>query len=99
MRGTNAEGALGHGTLPDRHCCIGPAHRGSCDGSSDHRWGLGQISARKSDTETGFVYGIGLENKLNERVSLRLEYLGFGNFDSVGDFGIVRAGVNFKFGP
>jgi opacity protein-like surface antigen len=61
--------------------------------------GLGQISARKSDTETGFVYGFGLENKLNERVSLRLEYLGFGNFDSVGDFGIVRAGVNFKFGP
>src|SRR5262245_58050736 len=61
--------------------------------------GLGQISARESDTETGFVYGIGLENKLNERVSLRLEYLGFGNFDSVGDFGIVRAGVSFKFGP
>src|SRR5262249_29987642 len=61
--------------------------------------GLGLISARDSDTETGFVYGIGLENKFNERMSLRLEYLGFGNFDKVGDFGIVRAGVNFKFGP
>jgi outer membrane immunogenic protein len=61
--------------------------------------GLGQISARESDTETGFVYGIGVENKFSERVSWRLEYLGFGHVDTVGDFGIVRAGLNFKFGP
>jgi outer membrane immunogenic protein len=61
--------------------------------------GLGQIGARESDTETGFVYGIGVENKFSERLSVRLEYLGFGHFDTVGDFGIVRAGLNFKFGP
>jgi outer membrane immunogenic protein len=61
--------------------------------------GIGQISAHESDTESGFVYGIGVESKLNDRMSARLEYLGFGNLDRVGDFGIVRAGINFKFGP
>ena len=61
--------------------------------------GLGQISASESDTETGFVYGVGIENKFNDKVSLRLEYLGFGNNDTIGDFGVVRAGLNFKFGP
>ena len=60
--------------------------------------GLGTISASASDTETGFVYGAGLESKLSERMSLRVEYLGFGNLDKVGDFGIVRAGLNFKLG-
>ena len=53
--------------------------------------GVGQISARESETDTGFVYGIGVENKLSERMSLRLEYLGFGHVGTVGDFGIVRA--------
>ena len=48
--------------------------------------GVGQISARESDTDTGFVYGIGVENKLSERMSVRLEYLGFGHVDTVGDF-------------
>jgi outer membrane immunogenic protein len=61
--------------------------------------GLGTISVSESDTETGLVYGVGLEGKLTDNMSLRLEYLGFGNLDKVGDFGIVRAGVNFKFGP
>jgi outer membrane immunogenic protein len=60
--------------------------------------GLGTISASASDTETGFVYGAGVESKLSERMSLRVEYLGFGNLDKVGDFGIVRAGLNFKLG-
>ena len=60
--------------------------------------GVGQISARESETDTGFVYGIGVENKLSERMSVRLEYLGFGHVGTVGDFGIVRAGLNFKFG-
>jgi outer membrane immunogenic protein len=60
---------------------------------------FGGVSARASDTETGFVYGIGVENKLNEKLSWRLEYLGFSEPDRIGDFGILRAGLNFKFDP
>jgi opacity protein-like surface antigen len=61
--------------------------------------GLGTISVRESDTETGFAYGIGVEGKLTERTTARLEYLEFSQSDRIGDFGILRAGVNFKFGP
>jgi outer membrane immunogenic protein len=61
--------------------------------------GFGQISAHQSDTETGVVYGIGVESQLTERMSARLEWLGFSEPDRIGDFGIVRAGLNFKFGP
>ena len=57
------------------------------------------MSVSESDTETGFVYGFGVESQLSEKTSLRVEYLGFGGFDAVGDFGIVRAGLNFKLGP
>jgi opacity protein-like surface antigen len=60
--------------------------------------GFSQWSARQSDTSAGFVYGIGVEHQLSERMSARVEYLGFGHVDSVGDFGIIRAGLNFKFG-
>jgi len=60
--------------------------------------GFPQWSARQSDTSAGFVYGIGVEHQLSERMSARVEYLGFGHVDSVGDFGIIRAGLNFKFG-
>ena len=59
-------------------------------------FGFGQISASASDTGTGLVYGIGVESMWTERMSVRLEYLGF---SELGDFGIVRAGLNFKIGP
>ena len=59
-------------------------------------FGFGQISASASDTGTGLVYGIGVESMWTERMSVRLEYLGF---SELGDFGIVRAGLNFKLGP
>jgi outer membrane immunogenic protein len=59
-------------------------------------------------TESGFVYGVGVEKKISEGMSARLEYLGFSQPDRVGDFGvvspglgdfgIVRAGLNFKLG-
>jgi opacity protein-like surface antigen len=58
--------------------------------------GFGPI-LQTSGTETGFVYGIGVESQLNERMSWRLEYLGF-NEDRIGDFGVLRAGLNFKLG-
>ena len=62
-------------------------------------FGFGQISASASDTQTGLVYGIGVESMWTQRMSVRLEYLGFSEPDRIGDFGIVRAGLNFKFGP
>jgi outer membrane immunogenic protein len=62
-------------------------------------FGFGQISASASDTQTGLVYGIGVESMWTERMSMRLEYLSFSEPDRIGDFGIVRAGLNFKFGP
>jgi outer membrane immunogenic protein len=51
-----------------------------------------------SGTETGLVYGIGVESKWTERMTWRLEYLGFNEGDRVGDFGVLRAGLNFKLG-
>src|SRR5215467_270375 len=51
-----------------------------------------------SGTDTGFVFGIGVESQWNERMSWRLEYLGFNEGDRIGDFGVIRAGLNFKFG-
>jgi len=60
--------------------------------------GLPQLRARQSDSETGFVYGLGLEKKFSDTMSARIEYLGFGDLDQIGDFGIVRGGLSFKFG-
>lgn len=60
--------------------------------------GAGSLRASVSDTGTGFVYGVGVESKVSETISLRVEYLGFGDTDVIGDFGIVRAGLNFRFG-
>jgi opacity protein-like surface antigen len=60
--------------------------------------GQGSISAKVSESDTGFVYGVGVENKLNDTMSVRVEYLGFGEIGQFGDFGILRAGLNFKLG-
>jgi opacity protein-like surface antigen len=58
--------------------------------------GLGFVSA--FDTDAGFVYGLGVEGRLSDTMSARLEYLSFEN-DSVNDdgVGVIRAGLNFKF--
>src|SRR5262249_49281679 len=61
--------------------------------------GFTPLGIEESRTDTGLVYGLGVESKLNERLSARLEYLGFGNLDRIGDFGIVRVGLNYKFSP
>lgn len=58
-----------------------------------------QSSVSESVTATGFVYGLGVESNINDAMSLRVEYLGFSEANTVGDFGIVRAGLNFKFSP
>jgi outer membrane immunogenic protein len=47
------------------------------------------------DTEMDVVFGLGLEGKVNDAMSLRVEYLAFGNDI---DVDVIRAGVNFKLG-
>ena len=54
--------------------------------------GLGLIDFDHSGTETEFVYGLGIEGRLTEATSLRLEYLNF----SDSDIDVVRVGLNFK---
>jgi outer membrane immunogenic protein len=54
----------------------------------------GVVSISVSDSDTAFVYGLGIEGKLSESMSVRVEYLSFGDLD----ISVVRAGLNFKFG-
>jgi outer membrane immunogenic protein len=61
--------------------------------------GLPTSSVSVRETGTGFVYGLGVENKWTDTMSVRLEYLGFGETSAADSFGIIRLGVNFKFGP
>lgn len=46
------------------------------------------------DTETAFVYGIGLEGKLGGTSTVRVEYLGFSDTE----IDVIRAGLTFKLG-
>jgi outer membrane immunogenic protein len=55
--------------------------------------GVGLIDFENGDSETEFVYGLGVEGKLTGATTLRLEYLGFSDTE----VDIIRAGVNFKF--
>jgi outer membrane immunogenic protein len=54
--------------------------------------GIGTASG--SDTETDFVFGLGLEGKLSDTMSARIEYLSFNDLE----IDIIRAGVNFRLG-
>ena len=57
--------------------------------------GLGSTAeAFVTDTELDFVYGFGIEGRLNPTMTLRLEYLTFNDLE----IDVVRAGVNFRFG-
>lgn len=44
------------------------------------------------DDDAGFVYGLGVESKLTDMMSGRVEYL---EYDG-DDVGVIRAGLNFK---
>jgi len=57
-------------------------------------------SASTSESATGLAYGIGVEGKLSDTMSARIEYLALTNFDDFNDdgIGIIRAGLNFKLG-
>lgn len=56
-------------------------------------------SVHESTTGTGLVFGVGVEKQISETMTARLEYLEFGQTDRIGDFGILRAGLTFKFAP
>jgi outer membrane immunogenic protein len=63
--------------------------------------GFGIVSASASipgfsvdDTETDLVYGVGVEGKFARNMSVRFEYLTFGDLD----VNVFRAGLNFKLG-
>jgi len=63
-------------------------------------FGLG-LQASGSETSTGFVFGLGVEGKLNDTMSTRLEFLSLGGLDNAishDGAGVVRASVNFKLG-
>src|SRR5262245_23112982 len=53
------------------------------------------VRIRMDGTETDFVFGVGVEGKINEAITARLEFLGFGDSS---DIDIVRAALNFKLG-
>jgi outer membrane immunogenic protein len=50
--------------------------------------------AAVTDTEWDFVYGVGIEGKINQAMTLRIEYLSFNDLE----IDVVRAGLNFKLG-
>jgi outer membrane immunogenic protein len=59
--------------------------------------GLGFVSA--ADTNTGFVWGLGVEAKFTPTMSGKVEYLSFNNDSGHGhndDVNVIRAGLNFK---
>src|SRR5215467_14425987 len=108
VRGTTREGALGHGNgLPP--CCRPSCAHGSGDDdgalrSPDDGRGPGYLDQPYLPSIGQGIYGginlsWGLRAKLTERMSARLEFLGFNETDRISDFGIVRAGLNYKFGP
>jgi outer membrane immunogenic protein len=54
--------------------------------------GLGVVDFDHGGTETEFVYGLGIEGKLTEATTVRLEYIGFSDTD----VDMIRVGVNWK---
>jgi outer membrane immunogenic protein len=56
--------------------------------------GMASARARFDGTETDFVFGFGVEGKISETMTARLELLAFDDFD----VDIIRAALNFKLG-
>lgn len=54
--------------------------------------GLGMVDFDRHGVETEFVYGLGVEGKLTQATTVRLEYLNFAD----SDVDVVRLGVNWK---
>jgi outer membrane immunogenic protein len=59
--------------------------------------GIGLVNGR--DTDSGFVYGLGVEGRLSDTMSARVEYLAFDTDRAHGDkVEVIRAGLNIKLG-
>jgi outer membrane immunogenic protein len=74
----------------------GTAGLGIASGSASASISSPRLTDRFSvtDTETDIVLGIGLEGKLSETATARIEYLSFGDLE----IDVIRAGVSFRFG-
>src|SRR5262245_28225232 len=65
--------------------------------------GLGLVNG--GTTDTGFVYGLGVEGKITRSMSARVEYLAYdtdnnnGHHSHSDTVGVIRAGLNFKLNP
>jgi len=60
--------------------------------------GLGLVNG--GTTDTGFVYGLGVEGKLTRTMSARLEYLSYNTDNARSDtVGVIRAGLSIKLNP
>lgn len=71
----------------------------------------GGVTTSQSATHMGWTAGIGLEAQTTQNISIKAEYLyvdlgtqtynglpaGIGNIDATQRFGLVRAGLNYKF--
>jgi outer membrane immunogenic protein len=55
--------------------------------------GLGVVDFDGGGSESEFVYGLGIEGRLTQATSVRLEYIGW----SDSEIDVIRAGVNFRF--
>ena len=54
--------------------------------------GLGLVDFDGGGVEAEFVYGLGIEGRLTQATTLRLEYVGFAN----SEVDVVRVGLNWK---
>src|SRR5262245_10116103 len=86
-----ARGRLGYLVMPNI-LVYGTAGFGIASGSGSASILDFRISG--SDSETDFVFGLGLEGKFTDTMSARIEYLSFSDLE----IDIILAGVNFRFG-
>jgi outer membrane immunogenic protein len=87
-----ARGRLGYLLLPNL-LAYGTVGFGLASGSGSASIpGFGGFSVR--DTESDIVYGLGLEGKISDKISARIEYLTFGDLD----IDVVRVGLNYRLG-
>jgi opacity protein-like surface antigen len=88
----SARGRLGYLIQP-RVLVYGTAGLGLVNGSG--------TPVNSGGTDAGFVWGLGVEGKINPTMSARLEYLSF-NTDSTrahaDTVDVIRAGLNIKLG-
>jgi outer membrane immunogenic protein len=54
--------------------------------------GVGLVDFEGSGVEAEFVYGLGIEGKLTQATTLRLEYIGYAD----SDIDVIRVGLNWK---